>query len=285
VKRATWATLAAVVLAASPARSAPDENRALAKKLTASGMRAYKVGHFQEALDAFAQAYQAFPAPLLLFDIGQCHRGLGHAEQALFFLRNYLHDAPDAKNRQLVEQLVDEEETKLRKLDEAVRHRQEEEREAQARDFAAPPVLPLLPLPPSLTPRPPASAEPAVSAAAGGGHPGRALEIAGLTAAAVGAVAVGVGIAFGVRSAQDASNLSGLAASGGTWTPQSAQTYSDGSRSATVADVLYAAGGAAIAAGAVCAFLGWRSDTAEQTPSAAIVPSGQGASVVLSERF
>ena len=80
-----------------------------AKKHVETADVAYKLGHFEQALAEYSAAYQVFPVPALLFNIGQCHKYLGHYEQALFFYRGYLRDSPsDITNRDVVEGLITE---------------------------------------------------------------------------------------------------------------------------------------------------------------------------------
>src|SRR6185436_10875850 len=46
------------------------------------------------------------PLPDFLFNIGQCYRNLGDYDSAIFSYRKYLKLAPDASNREQVEQLI-----------------------------------------------------------------------------------------------------------------------------------------------------------------------------------
>ncbi len=68
------------------------------------GVKRYNLGRFAEAITAFERAYDADPAPILLFNIAQSHRQMGNKERALFFYRRYVEQAPDAPNRTEVEQ-------------------------------------------------------------------------------------------------------------------------------------------------------------------------------------
>ena len=72
------------------------------------GKEAYDLGHFDDALAAFEAAYKAKPLPGFLFNLGQCHFGLGHYRRAVFFYERYLELMPAAPNRELVEQLIAE---------------------------------------------------------------------------------------------------------------------------------------------------------------------------------
>src|SRR5205085_2780846 len=44
--------------------------------------------------------------PAFLFNIGQCHRQLGHVQDAITFYRAYLRNLPNADNRDEVKELV-----------------------------------------------------------------------------------------------------------------------------------------------------------------------------------
>ena len=108
--RQTARALPILVLAlsafAAPTRGfaqAPPANEA-GKARFDQGVKQYNLGRFTEAIAEFEKAYDVDPAPILLFNIAQSHRQLGNKEKALFFYRRYLEQAPDAPNRQNVEQ-------------------------------------------------------------------------------------------------------------------------------------------------------------------------------------
>jgi len=79
-----------------------------AERLVKQSIVEYNVGDFEAALTDVTKAYKLRPAPALLFNIGQCHRGLHHWEKAEFFYRGYLREKPDAPNRDKVEALIEE---------------------------------------------------------------------------------------------------------------------------------------------------------------------------------
>jgi tetratricopeptide (TPR) repeat protein len=102
--------------------------------------REYKLGRFEQALAEYSAAYELYPVPALLFNIGQCHRYLRHFEQALFFYRGFLRDAPpNAPNRATVEDLLIQTQNDLdaqraeaaKREEEAARRADEEARERQ----------------------------------------------------------------------------------------------------------------------------------------------------------
>lgn len=71
-----------------------DKSEAL--KYYQDGRKAYDLGRFEPAIEHFAKAYEAEPAPEFLFNIAQAHRQLGRCHKALFFYRRYLRLAPDS---------------------------------------------------------------------------------------------------------------------------------------------------------------------------------------------
>jgi hypothetical protein len=102
------------LVAAAPARAQTPAAPAHAQTPAAPGqagqahfdeaIKHYNLGRFAEAIAEFEKAYDADPAPILLFNIAQSHRQLGNKEKALFFYRRYIEQAPDAPNRPEVEQ-------------------------------------------------------------------------------------------------------------------------------------------------------------------------------------
>jgi tetratricopeptide (TPR) repeat protein len=75
----------------------------------------YKLGRFQEALDAYTRAFEIYPVPALLFDIGQCHRNLKHYDRAIFFFEGYLREETNPARRKLAQQLIAELKTQIEK--------------------------------------------------------------------------------------------------------------------------------------------------------------------------
>lgn len=108
-----------------------------AKRHFERGEKLYALTRFGEALDEYQKAFDAKPIPAFLFNIGQCYRNLGDYEAAIFSYRKYLKLAPDASNREQVEQLI----TDL----EAKKDRQDTERLGLGRREPAPPPAPAPP--------------------------------------------------------------------------------------------------------------------------------------------
>lgn len=97
--------LLALALSASQASPLPDDPGEAFR----AGKVKYDVGEFDDALALFRRAYELKPAPLLLFNMGQCHRQLGNHERAIFFFDGFLREAPEKADRSLVEELIAEE--------------------------------------------------------------------------------------------------------------------------------------------------------------------------------
>lgn len=84
------------------------DNVAAAAAHYKQGRKLYQVGEYARALEEFKQAYLAKEDAAFLFNIAQCHRKLGHAQDAITFYKNYLRRAPRAANRSEVERLIAE---------------------------------------------------------------------------------------------------------------------------------------------------------------------------------
>jgi len=95
------------VTAAAPAHAAGAEPAPADGKTGPSeyeaGLTAYNLAHFDEAARHFENAYQVDHAPILLFNIAQCHRKSGDPEKAIFFYRRYLDEDPGTAKRAEVE--------------------------------------------------------------------------------------------------------------------------------------------------------------------------------------
>lgn len=105
--------LAAIAVLASSAAWCPmtafaDDDATIAKAHYATGVRHFDLSEFDAALTEFKEAYRNKPDPVFLYNIGQCHRRLGHTEDAITFYQTYLRKAPDAKNRDEVERRIKE---------------------------------------------------------------------------------------------------------------------------------------------------------------------------------
>jgi tetratricopeptide (TPR) repeat protein len=72
----------------------------------ALGHRLYQRGQYQEAVIEFRRAYELRDLPRFLYEIAESYRQLGATDQALFYYDRYLAGAPDAPDRDEVEDRV-----------------------------------------------------------------------------------------------------------------------------------------------------------------------------------
>lgn len=105
----------AVVTTAPPGRpaAADDDDSDEAARRTArrhfkKGEKLFALGRFEEALVEYEAAFEAYPLPEFLFNIGQCHRNLKRWDEAIFSFKKYLRLKPNAENREAVEKLIAE---------------------------------------------------------------------------------------------------------------------------------------------------------------------------------
>jgi tetratricopeptide (TPR) repeat protein len=87
------------VLFAGPVEARPPGRVADALAHFQAGTDAYARGRFNEALAEFTAANQIKPDAVLLYDLAQTHRALGHDQDALRYYREYVEAAPYAPNR------------------------------------------------------------------------------------------------------------------------------------------------------------------------------------------
>jgi len=136
---------------------AQKKAKAAAIKIAAAAKRDYLVGKFAEALVTYRKAYEVYPAPGLLFNIGQCHSKLKQWSMAIFSYQAYLRERPNTRNRPVVEELLrdaraaldkqqkdnaaakERREAERRKLEAEERQRREDERQAKQRKLLAQP--------------------------------------------------------------------------------------------------------------------------------------------------
>lgn len=137
-----------VARAAAPA----DPRTEAAREHARQGDSYYKLEKYANAIGEYEQGYLAKPDPSFLFNIAQCHRLMGHGNEAIKFYRRFLNDAPpNTPSRAVAEKHI-------RDLEDAART-----------GMQPPPVASPAAPPPTaapITPLPSTSAPPAVGAGA-----------------------------------------------------------------------------------------------------------------------
>jgi tetratricopeptide (TPR) repeat protein len=96
------------------AKGAPDADVEKAREhLRKAGVH-YDLQEFRKALTEFREAYRLKNDPVILFDMGQCDRKLGHYREAIDFYKSYLRKVPSVSNRAEAERLIAESEKQLK---------------------------------------------------------------------------------------------------------------------------------------------------------------------------
>jgi hypothetical protein len=111
------AILLALLFSSSPGWS--DDATEAARRHFKRGQRAYNAGRYADALKSFERAYRLKPLPGFLFNLGQCHRKLGHHERALEYFSRYLREGAEGPNRKKARRLVKVLKRKQRKKERA----------------------------------------------------------------------------------------------------------------------------------------------------------------------
>jgi len=243
--------------------AAHAEDKAKAREAYRRATNAYDFGEYATALEAFKEAYSNFEDANILFNIAQCHRQLGHNQEAIRVYRSYLRHAPKSANSDEVRQIV----TRLEKtIEEENANRQQ----PPVGTIDANGVAQKTETPPPTAATTPASA-PAVEAPASrtdgptdappgpvplvDGHAGRTKRIAGLSVAMLGAAVIVAGIAMEVLAKQTSDQLTAIDRAGGTWDPGK---HALGKSYDLAGPVLLGIGGAAVVTGVVVAVLGFK---------------------------
>src|SRR5262245_2268164 len=99
---------AGATASAAPSSPPSADQLAEAKQHYAAATKSYDLAEYESALREFKEAYRAVEDPAFLFNIAQCHRKLGHTQDAITFYKNYVRRAPHAANRAEVERRIAE---------------------------------------------------------------------------------------------------------------------------------------------------------------------------------
>jgi tetratricopeptide (TPR) repeat protein len=128
--------------------ASPEKNKALAKQHFEAGVSHSDLAEWEQALVEFKEAYRLKSDATFLYNIAQCHRKLGHVDDALAFYKTYLRRAPDAANREKVDRRILE----LEAEQQGTKAEEREAKEAQAAKAAAEAKPATLPAPRVETP-------------------------------------------------------------------------------------------------------------------------------------
>ena len=109
VVSALVAAMLCVVPAVAHAESSDEAKiTTMAKKHYKLGLDAYKNGKYPEAIKELKKAYLLKRLPALLLNIGATYRKMGDVDNAVYYYKKYLAEAPDARDRGEVEKTLAE---------------------------------------------------------------------------------------------------------------------------------------------------------------------------------
>jgi tetratricopeptide (TPR) repeat protein len=232
--RTAQVTVVAAILSLAAPVSAQEEVEA-ARTLARRGTSLYDLGKYTEALQAFESAYEKKQVPALLFNIAQCHRQLGHLEQAARVYKSYLRtDPPEAAAKQASELLAKVEEA-LKQQNSAVQAPPHDLSEAAAK-------------------KPPAPVAAVAVAPAPSPPPRERKRWPALAAGGVAVTALALGIVWGTGSKSATNELAQLHQAGPVDPARDAALRSDASSRYNRSKVSYAVAAAAAAAGVALYF-------------------------------
>ena len=217
--------LALVLALAAPA--AADTAVEKARSHFKQGKAFQEAGAYDRAAEEYKLAYEADARPEMLFNIAQAYRLAKRKDEAVDYFRRYLDQQPNGAGS-----------------DEARKHivtlTKEIDEETAAKQAPPPTVLPLETGP----------IERVVIE-----DQGKGLRYSGIGIAAVGVIALGVGVKLGFDARSAADDISNHT---GPWTPAEQARFDEGERADRNMKITYAVGGALLVGGAVLYYLGHR---------------------------
>ncbi|PIE18033.1 MAG: hypothetical protein CSA65_06265 [Proteobacteria bacterium] len=84
----------------SKAATASPEVAATVERLYLEGAALYRARKYRLAVERFTKAYQLFPEPNLLYNVGRCHEALGQVEQAMKVYKTFIaHPQADSSTK------------------------------------------------------------------------------------------------------------------------------------------------------------------------------------------
>ena len=256
-------SMVALALAQAPAahgqpEAASPSGKAEAEKRFQQAEALYRRGEYLAAAVEYQAAYDKSGLPGLLYNVAQSYRLGGEKARAADAYRLFLQRAPDHQLAAV-----------------ARSHLEALERELAAEKPATGPQAPTQP----------SGAQPradVVAAAPPAPERGRGLRIAGLASAGVGLVALGAALHYGIVASKASDAIS---RNDEAWSQSLLGRYDEGESAETRMFVLSGVGAAALAAGGVLYYVGWRAGQAEPALSVAAPAGGSAAAITLRGSF
>jgi tetratricopeptide (TPR) repeat protein len=232
----TRAALVLVLVMAGVASAGPNVQKE-ADVLFEKGQASYQAGKYQDAIAQFKEAYELVKDPVYLFNIAQSYRKVADCTAAAEYYKRYLEKAPNAENKQKVEQWLEElrpcVQQRERDQESARKSAEEAERLRRERELAAASGI-VLPQNGTL-------------------DRGKPYRYGGLVLVGVGVVGIAVGIGFSVKGSSIKSDIDKRCSPPNScqWDSEEIQAlHRDGESANTWTKVGYITGGIAIVGGA-----------------------------------
>ncbi len=267
---------------AQPAPAVDPAKAKVAKQYVDAGLAAQNSGDYDTAIVFYSKAYQLVPHPVLLFNMAQAHRLAGRMDKALALYAKYLEEDPNGSQAQTARDIVAEEARKVdearkaeaaRKADEA--RKADDARKAEAARKADE-ARRAQEIEASRAAEQKRAADAAEAREQAEQVPGRNLRLSGMTAGAVGVVALGLGVGFGIHARSLSNELSKPGA------PYDPAKVNAGNRANTVAITGLVGGTVLVAAGATLYWLGYSQGAHQERVTVAPVLSDRLAGFVVS---
>ncbi|HEX3905357.1 MAG TPA: tetratricopeptide repeat protein [Polyangia bacterium] len=244
---ARWLLAALIAFGAATAHA---DNRDDAKKHFQAGKRHHDAGEWDAALAEYLHAYQLDPSPAFLFNIGQVYRLKGDRDKALDYYQRYLEAAPHAQGSEearafaakLKTELDAEAAARQTQAAEVARVQAEEQRRAEEAQQQ------------TLEADRHAAEVARANAAEARRKAERRLRYAGIASAAAGAVAIALGVKFGIDARDLQREVTNPSLT--MWTTGLDQAASDGQSKNLAMEISIGVGSALVVGGAVLVFLG-----------------------------
>jgi hypothetical protein len=81
----------------------PEYDRIAAKRAYEEALRAFNLGHWQEAVAGFERSYTSSGDAALLFNVAQAQRQAGNVKEAIIAYKAFLREKPDTPHREMIE--------------------------------------------------------------------------------------------------------------------------------------------------------------------------------------
>src|SRR5438132_8438537 len=101
-----WVCVFMLAAAATASQAQPDDHKARALALFADSDKAYKAGEFERAGELLRAAYDLYPEPILLYNLGRALESTNDHPGAIDAYERYLKASPEAKDRGAVERRI-----------------------------------------------------------------------------------------------------------------------------------------------------------------------------------